>query len=159
MNMVFMNSKEYIKDTEYINIVNDILCNKNFQSMDNYMQHGKTSTKMHSINVSYLSYKLCKKLNLKHNAAARAALLHDYYLYDWHTHYKETGLRFHGFTHPRTALNNALKEFTLSKLEQDIILKHMWPLTLVPPKHLEGLIVTFIDKYCSIAETYKKIIK
>ena len=151
-----MNSKEYIKDTEYINIVSDILCNKNFQSMDNYMQHGKTSTKMHSINVSY---KLCKKLNLKHNAAARAALLHDYYLYDWHTHYKETGLRFHGFTHPRTALNNALKEFTLSKLEQDIILKHMWPLTLVPPKHLEGLIVTFIDKYCSIAETYKKIIK
>lgn len=153
-----MNSKEYIKDTEYINIVNDILCNKNFQSMDNYIQHGKTSTKMHSINVSYLSYKLCKKLNLKRNAAARAALLHDYYLYDWHTHYKETGLRFHGFTHPRTALNNALKEFALSKLEQDIILKHMWPLTPVPPKHLEGLIVTFVDKYCSIAETYKKII-
>ena len=154
-----MNSKEYVKDADYINIVNDILCNKNFQSMDNYIQHGKTSTKMHSINVSYLSYKLCKKLNLKHNAAARAALLHDYYLYDWHTHYKETGLRFHGFTHPRTALNNALKEFTLSKLEQDIILKHMWPLTFVPPKHLEGFVVTLVDKYCSIAETYKKIIR
>lgn len=159
MNMIFMNSKEYVKDADYINIVNDILCNKNFQSMDNYIQHGKTSTKMHSINVSYLSYKLCKKLNLKHNAAARAALLHDYYLYDWHTHYKETGLRFHGFTHPRTALNNALKEFTLSKLEQDIILKHMWPLTFVPPKHLEGFVVTLVDKYCSIAETYKKIIR
>lgn len=159
MDISFSVSKEYSKDNEYIDIVYDILTNENFKSMDKYMQHGNTSTKLHSINVSYLSYKVCKKFNLDYNAVARAGLLHDYYLYDWHTHYDETGLRFHGFTHPKTALNNALSEFTLSNLEQNIILRHMWPLTVIPPKHFEGLVVTFVDKYCSIVETCDRLIE
>lgn len=159
MNISFSVLKEYSKDKEYIDIVYDILTNENFKSMDKYMQHGNTSTKLHSINVSYLSYKICKRFKLNYKAAARSGLLHDYYLYDWHTHYEKTGLRFHGFTHPKTALKNALNEFTLSNLEQNIILRHMWPLTIIPPKNLEGLVVTFVDKYCSILETCNLLIK
>ena len=81
-------------------------------------------------------------------------MLHDYFLYDWHNHIHKKGWRnLHGFTHPETALNNARKEYQLSSREQDIIKKHMWPLTLVPPLCREAWIVTAADKYCSFLET------
>lgn len=145
-------------DKEYLSYVNDIFDNKAFQSMDNYIQHGSTTTKIHCINVSYIGYKICKKYNLNYISAARGGLLHDYYLYDWHSHYKETGKRFHGFTHPKTALINASAAFNLSTLEQNIILRHMWPLTIIPPKNIEGFIITFVDKYCGFAEFYDNLV-
>jgi uncharacterized protein len=37
----------------------------------------------------------------------------------------------------------------LSKKEEDIIKKHMWPLTVVPPFYMESLIVSVIDTFCS----------
>lgn len=41
----------------------------------------------------------------------RGALLHDYFLYDWHDGEKER--RILGFTHPMTALRNADRDFDL----------------------------------------------
>ena len=82
-----------------------------------------------------------------------AGLLHDMFLYDWHTHGKETGNRFHGLTHPKVALENAEKEFHLNDVERDIILKHMWPLTPVPPLYRESYVVLYHDKICSTRET------
>ena len=41
----------------------------------------------------------------------------------------------------------------LTEKEQDIILKHMWPVTLILPKYKESFIITFVDKYCAIQET------
>lgn len=35
---------------------------------------------------------------------------------------------------PKSALQNAEKEFLLNDKEKDIILKHMWPVTLPFPK-------------------------
>ena len=81
----------------------------------------------------------------------RGALLHDYFLYDWHV--KDKTHRLHGFFHPGTALANAQKEYVLSKREKNIILRHMWPLTPCPPACREAWIVTAADKYCSLRET------
>lgn len=61
---------------------------------------------------------------------------------------------FHGFTHPKTALRNAERDFDLSERECDIISKHMFPLTLVPPMHRESWIVSMADKYCALRETF-----
>ena len=33
------------------------------------------------------------------------------------------------------------------------ILRHMWPLTPIPPSTKAGYAVTFADKYCSSVET------
>ena len=77
---------------------------------------------------------------------------HDLFLYDWHTHAKETGQYFHGFTHPKAALANADRYFRLTGEERMIILRHMWPLTLVPPASKAGYAVTCADKYCSTVE-------
>lgn len=149
--------REYEKDLEYMACVKDILDNPVFISMDQYIQHGNTTCKTHCIQVSYLGYKLCKRLGGNWRSAARAGLLHDLFLYDWHTHARDTGKHFHGFTHPRSALKNADRYFELTKEERGIILHHMWPLTPVPPSTIAGFAVTYADKFCSTAETFGRV--
>lgn len=141
------------EDDEYIGCTLDILSHEQFQKLNSYIQHGTATCLVHSVNVSYLSYLYCKKHHMDWRNAARGGLLHDLFLYDWHHHFKKTGNRFHGFTHPKTALKNADKFFHLNKVEKDIILKHMWPLTIIPPRYKESMVVCMIDKYCSTMET------
>lgn len=137
----------------------DILHSVNFQKTRKNMQHGRVSVHSHSISVAECSLSIREKLQKlgirsEERDIIRGALLHDYFLYDWHNHIHKKGWRnLHGFTHPETALNNARKEYQLSPREQDIIKKHMWPLTLVPPLCREAWIVTAADKYCSFLET------
>ena len=45
-----------------------------------------------------------------------------------------------------------MKHFELNEVEKDIIVKHMWPLTFIPPKYQESFVVTFADKYVSSKE-------
>ena len=81
----------------------------------------------------------------------RGALLHDYFLYDWH---EAPGKhKLHGFTHPKTALRNAMRDTGLNEIEKDIIIHHMFPLTPIPPKSREGMIVCTADKICAAKET------
>ena len=125
-------------------------------------QHGSTSVYQHSINVAYLSLWLAGRLPLRtdRRALVRGALLHDYFLYDWHKN-KIRPSRFykfyelHGFTHPGTALKNAKKDFRLTPREQDIIARHMFPLTVLPPKSKEGWMVCLADKWCAAEETVR----
>lgn len=149
--------EKYREDDEYIACVLDILENSVFEQMENYYQHGHTTCKEHCIRVSYMSYKICRKRNWDYRIAARAALLHDLFLYDWHTHSKETGEYFHGFTHPRVAMNNADRYFDISEAEKNIILRHMWPLTPIPPKSREGFAIVYADKYCSLSEVGSRV--
>jgi uncharacterized protein len=44
----------------------------------------------------------------------------------------------------------------LNDIEEDIIRKHMWPLTLVPPKYKESFIVSFADTYLASKEFVNK---
>lgn len=155
--MEWLEGKNCIKDRKYMNCVYDIMDNPNFQKMNEFIQHGTTTTLEHCISVSYVSYKICRVLNLDYVSAARGGLLHDLFLYDWHTHAKLTGNHFHGFTHPRVALHNAEKYFDLNDTEKDIIVKHMWPLTIIPPKSMEGFVVMYADKYCGFVETVNRI--
>ena len=140
---------------EFYSYINEVIISEKVQEMRNYIQHGKTSTYTHCLSVAILSYLICKRFNFKVNkkSLVKAALLHDFYLYDWHIKDKNRkGL--HGFTHPKASLKNANKYFLLSPIEKDIIEKHMWPLTITDiPKYPESFIVSFADKICSIKET------
>lgn len=144
------------EDREYISIVGDILTHPKFHEMQQYLQHGTTSCQEHCIQVSYNSYLIAKKLNADYTTCARAGLLHDLFLYDWHGHIERTGDFFHGITHPRTALTHACHYFKLNEHEMDGILKHMWPLTIIPPKHISGYIISLVDKTCTISEVILK---
>ena len=124
------------------------------QSMHGFVQHGKTSTYQHCMNVVKLSFWLNKHLHLSANERELliGALLHDFYLYDWHE--KSTWHRWHGFRHPSRASRNAKRRFHIGAKEENIIKSHMWP--LIPwqiPKSREAVIVCLADKCCSLYET------
>ena len=118
-----------------------------------HIQHGTTSVYRHSIAVAYYSLVLVEKYKIKVNkeTLVRGALLHDYFLYDWHV--KDKSHNLHGFRHPYTALKNANRDIELNEIEQNIIKRHMFPLIPVPPKYKESAVVCFADKVCSTYET------
>jgi uncharacterized protein len=120
----------------------EVLENAWFLSMDMYRHHGQVSCLEHTLSVAALTYSLAKRAKLDFISATRGALLHDFYLYDWHT--DSPGL--HGFKHPYISLRNASQQFTLNAIEQNAILRHMWPLTPIPPKYPESLLVSLADK-------------
>jgi len=73
--------------------------------MKQFTQHGQVTTYEHCVRVAQTSYLLAHKIHLRVNerALVTGALLHDYYLYDWH----EAGdgsHKLHGFSHPARAL-------------------------------------------------------
>lgn len=155
-----MNLEEYnIYDEEYISCISELLENSSVQSMRKYIQHGSTTTFDHCVAVSYESYKIAKKMGMDYKSVARAGLLHDLFLYDWHLNTEKKPLfQKHGFTHPERALKNATELFNLNELEKDIISKHMWPLTLTHvPKYKESFIVSLVDKHRSTIETFEPL--
>lgn len=141
-----------INDSEFYSIINEIISNETVLQMNLFKQHYNTSCFEHCLNVSYYSYLICKNLKLDYKSAARSGMLHDLFLYDWRTKLEDRK-GFHAFTHPKVALNNAKSHFELNEKEQDIILKHMWPVTIKLPKFKETYIITLIDKYCAIKES------
>ena len=139
-----------MKKEKFLEIINDILANKSIQNLKLYKHHYAYTRLEHCLSVSYYTYVICKFLHLDYKSATRAALLHDLFFYDCED--KLSRPKNHIKNHPKIALENANKLFNLNKKEQDIILKHMWPLTFSPPKYLESFIVTLVDKYCAFKE-------
>jgi uncharacterized protein len=144
--------KEYYK---YINYYGkDILKSKKVKSQKQFIQHGNVSVYDHTYSVAVLSLYLADKLNINvdEKSLVRGALLHDYFLYDWHV--KDKSHRLHGYTHANTALKNAKRDFKINKIEENMIKCHMFPLNLFSiPKYKEAKILCICDKLCAISET------
>lgn len=120
-----------------------------------FLQHGNVSVYEHSLGVALACVKLARLLRIKvdERSLVRGALLHDYFLYDWHK--KDDGHRWHGFRHGKTAARNAKRDYRLNRLEEYIIARHMFPLTVLPPKSKEGWMVCLADKWCAAEETVR----
>lgn len=149
--------KRKVWKDEFYEEVKDIATHPVVLRMKLYPHHGVTNCYQHCMNVAYYNYQWCRFLGLDARSAARGGMLHDLFLYDWHTHTKKTGDRFHGLTHPGTAYSNASKFFDLNHIEEDIIRCHMWPVTIHRiPCTKEGWITTLTDKYCGACETSRR---
>ena len=111
------------------------------------VQHSDISCFHHCAAVAYVSAALNEKwqLNADMSSLIRGALLHDYFLYDWH----EPHHGLHGFRHAAAALKNAERDFHLNSIEKNIIARHMFPLNIAPPAFKEGWIVCLADKICA----------
>lgn len=143
-------------DKYFISIISDMIENNTVKQMYNFKQHYETTCFEHCLVASYYCYLLCKKFNLDYISCSRAAMVHDLFLYDWRK--RQNGRKgLHAFTHPQTAYDNASKLFDLNEKEKDIIVKHMWPVTLALPKYKESYILTLVDKYCALNESYQEI--
>jgi len=138
-------------------IIGNLLGTDLVKKLDEYEQHCGTSRLQHCVNVAYYSYCISKVFHLDYRSSARGALLHDLFFYNW----KESGIscRAHVSNHPQVALENAERVTTINKIERDIIAKHMWPLTLVPPRYAESYVVSFADKFCTVMEVFSRSAK
>lgn len=126
--------------------------------MNRYIQHGDTTTYDHVLAVARYSYLLSCRLPFRFDTRSLilGAILHDFYLYDWHDDDKSH--RLHGFYHPGKALVNADKYFQLNNIERDIISKHMFPLTITKvPRYRESVIVCIADKIVATKETFSRM--
>jgi uncharacterized protein len=132
-------------ETQFINTAKPLLELPEVAKLSQYEHHrGKTRLE-HVKEVAYLSFLWSKRLSLDSEAIVRGALLHDLFYYDW----LHEGPRLHGFRHHNIALKNARKITLLTEKEEDIIKKHMWPLTVLPPHYMESLVVSLVDTFCS----------
>lgn len=140
-------------DQEYMSIVKDLLKDKKLLKLDDITHHHYTTRLMHSIFVSYVSYKITKARGLDYVSTARAGLLHDFFLEE-REEVELLGMGSHNAAHPKIALKNAEKLTELNELEKDIILKHMFLCTfsVKVPRFKESFIVSMVDKYCAISE-------
>ena len=136
---------------EYEEIANPLLEDSRVKQMDCFIQHGTTTTYDHVIMVSRLCYELDQKYRLGCTLPdlLTAAILHDYYLYDWHTH----GDKLHGFRHAEIATINAIKDFHVGPKTAKLIYGHMWPLNLLRfPTSREAWVLWLADKLAMFRE-------
>ena len=107
-----------------------------YQRNREFIQHGTLSVYDHCVHVAMMCLQISEKLHLrvKRHELIRGALLHDFFLYDWHE--PVLAHKIHGFTHPKKAMNNAVKHYRITDTEKTMIRRHMFPLTLVPPQIL-----------------------
>ena len=146
-----------MKQTPFAKTAISIARHSQLAQTDLFLQHGNTSCLLHTVAVAYYAYRFFRKFRffkIHEEDLIRGALLHDYFLYDWHIPDKSHPL--HGFRHPKTALQNAENDFSLTRIERDIIVKHMFPLTLRPPKFCESVAVCIADKICSVYEVFNR---
>lgn len=134
----------------------DILASAGMQLEKNFRQHGETSVYDHSLMVAMMCVHIANllaifaiKVNLQ--TLIRGALLHDYFLYDWHI--KDKSHKWHGFVHAKFALHNAARDFELNQVEENMIVSHMFPLGRNIPKYRESMILCTADKLCALEET------
>ncbi|GMA69676.1 hydrolase [Leuconostoc litchii] len=146
------NPNAWRADSDYLNIIDDLLQREEVQKLSNYTQHHFSDRLTHSISVSYQSYLIAKKIGADEVATARAGLLHDLFYYDWRVTKFDEGS--HAYVHPRIALKNARKITNISDKEADIIVKHMFGATVALPKYRESWIVSLVDDFAAVNEYF-----
>jgi uncharacterized protein len=133
-----------------------IIQNDLFKSSKQIYSHGSINIYDHSIAVAELAFSMAeKRQGIDMVCVIRAALLHDFFLYEWHV----PGLRYvkHGWVHPAISAKNAEQVFNITESEAECIKTHMWPWTLFKlPKSREAWIITAADKIIAIKEIFFK---
>lgn len=142
------------RDADFFDCVNDIYFSPEVQSLKKYPQHDKMDRLQHITSVAYLTFRVCRHFGLDYRKAARAATMHDLFYYDWHEN--DWSHRPHGYRHPKFAAANAkLLCGGLDRKSEMMIIRHMWPLTPLPPTSPEGMVLSLADKYCASREMKK----
>ena len=146
-------------------ITEDILRHPRFQALRSSEHHGgENSLFDHSVDTAWCAYKLARRFHLKEErvaAVTRAAMLHDFFCYDWrspsHQRYvrQYSGLkrlsRMHAFTHGALAARRANRLFPLDQRQKAAITSHMFPLAPLP-RSSEAWILTLADKMVASRE-------
>ena len=152
-------------DQFFEQMTGDIIGHPLFQQLRLCTHHGgENSLYGHSVDTAKCACRLARRFHLKEErvrAVTRAALLHDFFGYDWHSaEYKQTLRGYHGwrrlkqmhaFAHGARAARRADCFFPLDERQRSAIVSHMFPLAPVP-RNSEAWILTLADKMVASRE-------
>ena len=143
--------KRDLNAAAFLSCVGPLLETPEVGSMKQWRHHFSITCYQHSLFVSYMAFRIARRLRWDYRAAARAGLLHDLYLYDPADGSAHPGNQC--LDHPEFALRNARALCPdLSAREQNAIVSHMFPLAVHLPKCREALVVNLADKICATME-------
>ena len=136
------------------NIIRSFSTDPRFLQLKKIKQHHSSNRYLYSLRVARCALKIASKGPTKYDmdSLIRGALLHDYLTYDWREKDK-VNHKHPLWRHPKEAYENAKRDYELTKLEKDIILHHMWPMTLFKmPRSKEAFLVCYADKIVTWTE-------
>lgn len=120
--------------------------------MKDIQMHRGSNCYIHSFKVAKLAIKRAlrhKKGNLF--TILLAAILHDYYLYDWREDHSK--MKHHLGNHPYVAAQNAERDFGIHAPVKKAIESHMWPVNIDEfPQTKEARIISNADKTIYLRE-------
>ena len=134
-------------DSEFEQITCDILADPLFQETRSFLHHGgENSVYDHSVATARVAFSLAQRFGLSEEgirSVTRAALLHDFFGYDWHSDWFKGYLRqfsgwqrlrhMHAFIHGDIAAARAQERFGLTERQRAAIASHMFPLAFPCP--------------------------
>ena len=146
-------------------MTSDIVNHPLFIQMKDCPHHGgENSLYIHSVSTAKCAYRLARRFHLKEDrvrALTRAALLHDFFGYDWqgdrHRRYmsRYSGWKrvkhMHAFIHGSHAAHRAGRVFDLDQRQRSAIASHMFPLAPLP-RNSEAWLLTLADKVVASKE-------
>lgn len=131
---------------ELEDVYQSFLNDERILKMKDYSMHRGSNCYIHSFKVAKLAIKRAlrhKKGNLY--VILVAAILHDYYLYDWRV--DRDKMKDHVHKHPDIAVENAVRDFGIHELITKAIKTHMWPFNFTDfPESKEARIIVMADK-------------
>ena len=70
----------------FLAIAKEVIGKARYDEMKQYISHSDITVYSHCIQVAYTAYRIAAKYGIRCDTRAliRGALLHDFYLYDWH---------------------------------------------------------------------------
>ena len=153
-------------DSEFEQITCDILADPLFQETRSFLHHGgENSVYDHSVATARVAFSLAHRFGLSEEgirSVTRAALLHDFFGYDWHSDWFKGYLRqfsgwqrlrhMHAFIHGDIAAARAQERFGLTERQRAAIASHMFPLAFSLPRSSEAWIITLADKIVASRE-------
>lgn len=144
--------------TLYKGIITKVLANEDVIKLFNIKHHKNTNRLVHCLHVSYRCFLVSYRHQMDYVSAAIGGLLHDFCLTCKGEYTRKTYEDIWCFYHPQIALKNTEKYFAITDITRDMIIKHMFPITLSIPKYKETYLIAYWDKYYAIRElcTIKK---
>ena len=146
-------------------MTDDIIRHPLFVQLRDCPHHGgENSLYIHSVATAKCAYRLARRFHLKEDrvrALTRAALLHDFFGYDWQSDRHRRYMRrysgwkrikhMHAFIHGSHAAHRAGRVSDLDQRQRSAITSHMFP--LAPwPKNSEAWLLTLADKMVASRE-------
>ena len=153
-------------ESSFEQITCDILTHPIFLETRDFVHHGSQNTVYdHSVATAQTAFALARRFGLSSagiRSVTRAALLHDFFGYDWHSDWFQSYrsqfsgwrriLHMHAFVHGSIAAERAHQHFGLTARQRNAIVSHMFPLALSLPRSGEAWILTLADKIVATRE-------